>query len=64
MTDALNIEMVSEINNQFSCPDETPEIGGSAVVRPPLSNGWQLGQLNFNVELNDESKTWESLFCH
>ena len=58
--DSLDIEMVTEINNQFSRPDEVPAIGDSKVVRV-LTHEWKLGQLHFKIEWSDESTSWESL---
>ena len=58
--DSSDIEMVTEINNQFSRPDEVPAIGDSKVVRV-LTHEWKLGQLHFKIEWSDESTSWESL---
>ena len=57
---ASEIAMVNEVNNQFSRPDEVPEIGGSTVVCI-LAHEWRFGQLHFKVEWSDKSTSWESL---
>lgn len=55
-----NIEMVSEINDQFSRPDESPHIGGSKVVGV-CAHKWELGQLFFQVRMSNDETSWESL---
>ena len=41
-TNTSNFEMIAEVNNQFSCPDEALNIGGSTAVRL-LYHEWRLG---------------------
>ena len=53
-------EMVTEINDQFSRPDEAPSIGGSTVVRV-IAHEWRQGHLTFKVVWSDDETTWEPL---
>ena len=55
-----NIEMVNEINDQFSRPDESPQIGGSKVVGV-CAHKWEFGQLYFQVRMSNDETSWESL---
>lgn len=55
-----DMEMMREINDQFSVPDERPEIGGSRAVRI-MAHEWRNAVLHFKIVWSDESTTWESI---
>ena len=54
------IEMIDEVNDHFSRPDEMDGIGGS-FVKDIVGHDWKLGLLTFKVEWSDNSTSWESL---
>ena len=50
-----NIELVTEMNDQVSHPDESQHSGGSRVVGVCVHK-WELGQVHFKVQMsNDET---------
>jgi hypothetical protein len=53
-------EMVNEINDQFSRPDEVPEVGGS-IVSSIVAHEWRNGQLQFKVLWSNDETSWETL---
>jgi hypothetical protein len=52
--------MVNEINDQFSRPDEVPEVGGS-IVSSIVAHEWRNGQLQFKVLWSNDETSWETL---
>lgn len=54
------LEMIKAINDQFSRPDEVPNIGGSTVVGVE-AHEWRNGSLQFKVLWSDGDTSWELL---
>jgi hypothetical protein len=54
------IGMEKEVNEQFSHPDEAPDIGGTSVSRIS-KHKWSMGQFEFQIHWSDDSESWETL---
>lgn len=52
-------DAIREINDQFSRPDESMQIGGSKIIGITAHN-WKMGQLQFKVQMSDDGTSWES----
>ena len=58
--EAKPIEMVQEVNDHLSRPEEGPDIGGSGVTRIILHD-WRLGYLHLKVQWSSGQTSWEHI---
>ena len=57
---AMDIESMTELNNEYSRLDEIPTIGGS-IIQEIVAHDWRLGSLELKVKYSSGDTSWEKL---